>query len=115
MTGNTPGGGYLAPFPEPLRSQMVAQMEVINAALEDLVRTLVPDRQTSERTPGGPAATRMWASILLRSVEELVQDLAPERMSEKYGPIGEGESELGEKIAPVLSAIRGALLVLEGP
>jgi len=113
-TGKTPGGGRVAPLPEPLRSEMLGQFDAISAALDDLVRTFVPDWESMSSETGGLAATRMWLSILLRTVDELIQDIRPERMGKQYGSVGADEAAaLGTKAEVALAAVRDALGTLE--
>jgi len=113
-TGKTPGGGQVAPLPEPLRSEMLGRLDAISAALGSLVCGYVPNWESMSGEVGGPAATRMWLSILLRTVDELVQDIGPERMGKHYGSVGVGEAgALGESAEAVLAAVRDALGTLE--
>jgi hypothetical protein len=112
--GKTPAGARVQPLPEPLRGKLLALLDSAAAGLEEAVKAFVPDFERATTEVGGVAATRMWASILLRTVEELVEDIHPKEMSRHYGEIGEGEAELlREKVEPVLATIRRGMKLLE--
>ena len=114
VAGKSPGGGLLTPLPEPLRDRLVAGLDAIAAGLEEVVRAFVPDGQRAAAEPAGPAATRMWISILLRTVEELVHDLLPARMSRKYGALEAAEAaQLEARVESVLASVRAAMQELE--
>lgn len=113
-TGKTPAGGHVRPLPEALRGKLLALLDRVATDLEEAVRTFVPDFERATAEVGGVAATRMWASILLRTLEELVEALHPKEMSRHYGEIGEEEANLlREKVEPVLASIRKGMKLLE--
>jgi len=110
----SPAGARVKPLPEPLRDKLLAVLDSAAADLEEVVRTFVPDFERATTEVGGIAATRMWASILLRTVEELVEDIHPKEMGRHYGEIGEEEADLlREKVEPVLARIRKGMKLLE--
>jgi len=112
--GKSPTGARVKPLPEPLRDKLLALLDSAAADLEEAVRTFVPDFERATTEVGGVAATRMWASILLRTVEELVEDIYPREMSRHYGEIGEEDADLlREKVEPVLANIRNGMELLE--
>jgi len=112
--GKSPTGARVKPLPEPLRDKLLALLDGAAADLEKAVRTFVPDFERATTEVGSLAATRMWASILLRTVEELVEDIHPKEMSRHYGEIGEEEADLlREKVEPVLASIRKGMKLLE--
>jgi hypothetical protein len=112
--GKTPAGGRVKPLPEPLRHKLLALLDRVAADLEEAVKTFVPDFERAATEVGGMAATRMWASILLRTVEELVEDIHPKEMSRHYGEIAEQEANLlREKVELVLASIRSTMKLLE--
>jgi len=113
-TGKSPGGGRVAPLPDPLQGEMLARFDAISAALGNLVHAFVPNWESMSGEVGGPAATRMWLSILLRTVDELVRDLCAERMGKHYGAVDAEEAgALGEAVEAVLVAVRDALGTVE--
>ena len=110
VTGKTPGGGKVTPLPEPLRGELLAALSEVAARLEEVVRSFAPGHERALAQPGGPAATRMWISILLRTVEELIQDNRPARMARRYGRLTEEETHaLEERVQNALAALRTAL------
>ena len=112
--GKSPGGARLTPLPEPLRDQLLDQIDRIAAGLEELVRHFVPDWERTAAETGGLAATRMWAAILLRTVEELVEDLEPDHIQRHYGALElQDVAELDERLQQVLAAIRQGVDLLE--
>jgi len=112
--GKSPGGALLTPFPEPLRDQLLDRIDRIAAGIEDLVRHFVPEWERTAAETGGLAATKMWTSILLRTVEELVADLEPKRMGKRYGDVGKSDSEmLRQRIDGVLTTIREGMDLLD--
>ena len=113
-TGKSPAGARVKPLPEPLRDKLLALLDRAAADLEEAVSTFVPDFERATAEVGGVAATRMWASILLRTVEELVENIHPKEMSRHYGEIGKEEASLlREKVEPVLASIRNGMKLLE--
>jgi len=112
--GKSPTGARVKPLPEPLRDKLLALLDSAAADLEEAVRTFVPDFERATTEVGDVAATRMWASILLRTVEELVEDIHPKELSRHYGEIGEEEADLlQEKVEPVLASIRNGMKLLK--
>jgi len=112
--GKTPAGARVKPLPRALRDQLLAALDRAAADLEQAVRTFVPDFDRATTEVGDVAATRMWASILLRTAEELVEDIRPEQMGRHYGAIAQEEAEqLRAKVAPVLADIREGTRLLE--
>ena len=112
--GKSPAGGRLTPFPQPLRDDLLALLDKAAEGLEEAVRALVPDFESATGEAGGQGATRMWASILLRTVEELVKDIQPNIMGRNYGKRGDDEAELlGTKLRPVIAAIHDGMKLLE--
>jgi hypothetical protein len=111
--GKTPGGARVMPLPDSLRQRLLANLDSVALWLGNLIQEFVPEWQQSDRERGGPAATRMWVNILLRTIEELVEGIMPGRMSRKYGAIGAAEAErLQDNVESVLSALREAMLVM---
>jgi len=111
--GKSPGGALLTPLAEPLRDQLVDRIDRIAAGLEELVRHFVPEWDRTAAETGGLAATKMWTSILLRTVEELVEDLRPDRMGKHYGEVGQHEAEvLRGKVQEVLATVREGIDLL---
>jgi hypothetical protein len=109
-TGETPAGGRVAPWPEPERERLVASVDAVAAGLEAIVRSFAPHWEDMGRRTGGLAATRMWVSILLRTVEELVEEIRPARMSRRYGALGAADVQrLGGQVEGVISSLRSAM------
>ena len=110
ITGKTPAGAQAAALPEPVRGQLLAALSELAARLEEVVRFFAPGHERALAEPGGPAATRMWISILLRTAGELIQDNRPARMAHRYGPLAEDEARaLEQKVEGALAAVRAAL------
>jgi hypothetical protein len=108
--GRSPGGGRVTPLPKPAQEALSADLDQIAARLEQIVSSLAPDWRRSARG-GGPGATRMWISVLLRTVEELVEDLLPDRMSKRYGVLAPEEAErLARQAEQVLALLRQTML-----
>ncbi len=111
--GKSPGGARLTPLPEPLRDHLVDCIERIASGLEELVHHFVPAWEHTAAETGGLPATKMWTSILLRTVEELVEDLEPKRMQKHYGKVDESDAEtLHQRVERVLTTIREAIDLL---
>jgi antitoxin (DNA-binding transcriptional repressor) of toxin-antitoxin stability system len=112
--GKSPGGARLTPLPEPLRSRLLAGLDSIASDLGELVSHFAPDWERRATKMEGPAATKMWAAILLRTVEELVEDLEPSRLTRHYGAVREEDADLlRRRTAQVLKAVQEAIHLLE--
>jgi ElaB/YqjD/DUF883 family membrane-anchored ribosome-binding protein len=104
--GRSPGGGRVTPLPKPAQEALSSDLDQIAARLEQIVSSLAPDWRRSAQG-GGPGATRMWISVLLRTVEELIEDLLPDRMSKRYGALAPEEAErLARQAEQVLALLR---------
>jgi hypothetical protein len=113
VAGKSPGGGRLTPLSPPARDPLIDSLDAIAARLEDAVRAFTPDLEDALGRTGGEAATRMWVSILLRTIRELVEDLQPARISRRYGDLSSADSRrLDAGVQQVLSEIDRSLSLL---
>ncbi len=112
-TGKTPGGGHVAPLADQLREPLLAELDVVEAGIDALARSLIPDQGRTGPDTTESGAALMWLSILLRTVEELVRDLSPERVGRCYGALSPAESRrLQSCVDEVLGGLRAAMQLL---
>jgi hypothetical protein len=113
-TGKSPAGGQVTPLPEPLRGELLSLVDRVSAAAEETVHLLVPDPKQALGEPGGVAAARMWAAVLLGTAEELIEDLRPEVLGRRYGDLDPQEAGiLDEEVRQMLALVREAIRLLE--
>jgi hypothetical protein len=112
--GKSPAGGRVAPLPQSLRGPVVALLERVAADLDRVMRLAAPERPPASGDAADGAATRMWASILLRTAEELVADLDPDRMQRRYGKLEPGEAAaLNRQMERVLAGLRETIALVD--
>jgi len=112
-TGESPAGGQVTPLPEPLRGELLSLVDRVTATAEETVYSLVPDPKQILGEPGGIAATRMWAAVLLGTAEELIEDLRPEVLGRRYGDLDPHEAGiLNGKVECMLALVREAVRLL---
>ena len=110
--GKSPSGSRLAPLPEPAGTELLSALDTIAAQMEELVSLFAADFRQSAQGPPGLPATKMWLSILLRTVEDLISDLSPDRMSSQYGEIEAREAvALQQKLEEIMASYRAALAI----
>ncbi len=105
VSGVSPTGGRLTPFPASEQRDLLATIDCVIAALRGAIEEVMPGWH-EQTVPASLSATRMWVNILLRRLQELVQDLEPGRFSRKYGDLDE---ETAARLAPVVKQAMEAL------
>lgn len=85
-TGMTADGTRYAPFPEPVRAALLADIERLIADLEAVQQAVVPEDEHPDRS-NGVGAARMWITTLLLLAQEQLDDIRPERMGRQYGAL----------------------------
>jgi len=93
-SGISADGTRYAPFPEPLRTDLLPALDQLIADLDNLVHQLVPASKDHDRQPRGIRAATMWITTLLLLTEEQLDGLNPERMSRQYGTFPRDEQAL---------------------
>jgi len=108
--GKSPTGEPLVPLPADERKQLIPALDAIGARLGEVISQFAGEHARFALKGGGVSVTRMWVSILLRTVEELIADLQPARMQRRYGGMERSEAtELHEHVEELLSLIRDTI------
>ena len=92
VEGRSPSGmgPPLMPMSEARNAELMGCLERLLQAAEKAAQRYCAEELRGRRRQG-PAATRMWVSILLRTLEDVVRDLAPEHLEGKFGALSAQE------------------------
>jgi|GEM_PF-2427921 len=112
-TGMAADGTRYEPYPEPMRTTLLADVEQLIDDLERMEQAVVPGSDQTERR-NSVGAARMWMATLLLLAQEQLDDIHPERMGRQYGALPDADAELLEAgIVRLHAAIDTALARLE--